>query len=113
MDTIWIVALIVVALLILGGIALAARKRRDAQLEEQREVARGHRDEAEAQASNAEQARLEAEEQAARARREQEAAEERAELARRQEEAAADLRRRADEVDPDVGVDEPEEAPRR
>jgi FtsZ-interacting cell division protein ZipA len=113
MDTIWIVILIVVALLILGGIALAMRKRREAQLEEQREVARGHREEAGAQARKAEQARVEAEEEAARARRQQEAAEEQAELARRQERAAEDLRRRADEVDPDVVVDEPEETPRR
>jgi hypothetical protein len=77
-------------------------------------VARGHREEADAQARNAEQARLEAEEQAERARREQEAAAERAEVARRQEEAAEDLRRRADEVDPDVTVEgqEPEETRR-
>lgn len=113
MDTIWIVILIVVALAIVAGIYLAARKRREAQLEQQRDVARGHREEADAQARNAEQARREAEEEAERARREQEAAEERAEVARRQEEAAADLRRRADEVDPDVTADEPEETPRR
>ena len=113
MDTIWIVILIVVALLILAGIALAMRKRRDAQLEERRDVARGHREEADAQARNAEQARLEAEEQAERARRQQEAAEEQAEGARQREEAAEDLRRRADEVDPDVSVDEPEQTPQR
>ena len=114
MDTIWIVILIIVALLILGGLALAMRKRREAQLEEQRDVARGHREEADAQARKAEQARLEAEEQAERARREQEAAAERAEVARRQEEAAEDLRRRADEVDPDVTVEgqQPEETRR-
>ena len=113
MDTIWIVVLIVVALLIIAGLALAARKRSEAQLEERRDVARGHREEAGAQASRAEQARREAEEEAERARREQQSAEERADLARRQEEAAEDLRRRADEVDPDVEVDEPEETPRR
>lgn len=116
MDTIWIIALVVLALLVIGGIALAARKRRDAQLEERRDVARGHREEADAQASKAEQARLEAEEQAERARRQQQEAEEQAERARQKEEAAENLRRQADVVDPDVDVEaaeEVEEAPRR
>ena len=65
--------------------------------------AREHREEADATARRAEQARLEAQEQADRARK--------------QQEAADDLRRRADEVDPDVtatttAVEEPAEARR-
>jgi hypothetical protein len=113
MDTIWIVVLVVAAVLIIGAIALAARKRSEAQLEERREVARGHREEAGAQARNAEQSRVEAEKEAERARQQQEAAEAQAEAARKREEAAEDLRRRADEVDPDVTVEEPGETPRR
>ena len=99
MDTIWIVVLIVVALIVVAGIMIAARKRRDAQLEERRAEARDHREDADATARRAEQARLEAQEQADRARK--------------QQEAADDLRRRADEVDPDVTVDEPRSSKRR
>jgi len=99
MDTIWIVALIVVAILFVAGVALAARKRSDAKRDERRVEARTHREEAEATARRAEQARLEAEEQADRARK--------------QQEAADDLRRRADEIDPDAPVEESEQGPRR
>lgn len=96
MDTIWIVILIVAALAVLAGVFAAMRKRRETELEERRVEARSHREEAEATARHAEQARLEAEEQAERARREQDAAEA--------------LRRQADEVDPDVDVEETETA---
>lgn len=91
MDTIWIVVLVLAALLVIGGVMVGARKRRDAQLEERRVEAQGHREEANATARRAELAKLEAKEQAERADREAE--------------AAAELRQRADEVDPDVDQD--------
>jgi uncharacterized protein HemX len=89
-DAIWIIVLIAVAIIIVGGIVWYGRQRKEAQLEERREEAAATRDEAAAKARRAEQARLQAEEQAERAERE------RAE--------AAELERRAAEVDPDVDV---------
>lgn len=101
--TTWIVVLIVIALIVIAGVVIAARKRNEVRLEERRAEAQDHREDAEVTARRAEQARLEAEEQADRARL--------------QQEAADDLRRRADEIDPDVTdderVEEPAEARRR
>lgn len=88
MDTIWIIVLIAVAIIVVGGIAWALRQRQVHQLQERREAARGTREEAAAKERRAERARLEAEDQAARARRE--------------DAEARDLTERADEVDPDV-----------
>ena len=88
MDAIWIIVLVAVAIIVVGGIVFAGRQRREAQLAERREEAQEHRDEAGSKARRAEQARLQAEEQAERAQRERD--------------EAAELERRADEIDPDV-----------
>ena len=75
-------------LIVLAIAAYVVRKRQAHQVEERRVEAQGTREEARATERRAEQARLQAEEQAERARNEQAAAE--------------DLKRRADELDPDV-----------
>jgi uncharacterized protein HemX len=97
MDAIWIIVLVAVAIIIVGGIVFAGRQRREAQLEERRVEAQGHREEASSKARRAEQARLQAEEQAERAERERAEAEQ--------------LERKAAEIDPDVPDEEVE--PRR
>jgi LPXTG-motif cell wall-anchored protein len=85
--------LIVIGLIIvLGLVFFLVRKRREQQLEEKRVQAGELRQEASTTARQAEQARLAAEEQAERARKAQATAEER--------------RREADELDPDVEVDD-------
>jgi len=88
MDAIWIVVIVIVALVVLGALAVAGRRRSEQVRGEKREEAQGVRDEARVAARNAEQARLQAEEQAERARSEGE--------------AARELEREAARIDPDV-----------
>jgi biopolymer transport protein ExbB/TolQ len=88
MSTTAIVLIVVGVLVALAIIAYAATRARGRRLEQRREQAQDVRVEAQAKTRRAEQARLAAEEQAERARREQQ--------------SAAELRAKADELDPDI-----------
>jgi hypothetical protein len=106
--TIVIVALIII--LVVGLVAFfAAKARADHRAEAQRYEAHSHRQLADV--TDLESTRLvaEAEERAARAKREQAAADQQRLEAERHMAAAADLRTKADELDPDVSEDEPQD----
>ncbi len=98
-TTAWIIVIVVAALIALGALAFAGRRRSEQVREERRGEAQEHREEARTTSRRAEQARLEAEEQAERARREQE--------------TARELEEKAARIDPDVDVEDDEEDARR
>jgi hypothetical protein len=106
--TIVIIALIVV--LVVGLAAFfAAKARADHRAEAQRYEAHSHRDQADVAEMESSRLIAAAEERAARAKREQIAAEQERLEAERHLATAADLRTKADELDPDVSVDDPED----
>src|SRR5437868_766379 len=88
MSTTAIVLIVVGVLIALAIIAYVAIWSRGRKLEQRREQAQDVRMEAQAKTRRAEQARLSAEEQAERARKEQR--------------SAAELRAKADDLDPDI-----------
>ena len=103
--TIVIVALIVVLVVGLGAF-FAAKARADHRAEAQRYEAHSNREQADVAEMESSRLVAAAEERAARAKREQIAAEQERLEAERHMAAAADLRTKADELDPDVSEDE-------
>jgi FtsZ-interacting cell division protein ZipA len=105
MDAAPLVAIVVTVLLLIGLAVWGARRRAAIQLEETRYRASETRDQALATQVEADRLSAEADERAARAERERLASEQQRVEAQRQHEEAADLRRAADEIDPDIDVD--------
>jgi biopolymer transport protein ExbB/TolQ len=98
-----IVIVVLIVLLVVGLVAFfAAKARADHQAEAQRYEAHSHREMADVAELESSRLIAAAEERAARAKREQIAAEQERLEAERNLAAAADLRTRADELDPDV-----------
>jgi FtsZ-interacting cell division protein ZipA len=101
------VILIVIGAVILIALAFAAwRRARERRLEDRRNIAIEHREEATGRRLEAEQRAAAADEQAARARREAAEAESLYRAAERQREAARAHTERAAELDPDADADE-------
>ena len=104
MDTLAIVLIVIGALILIALIAAAMRKRshdRELELEDRRQVAAEHREEATSRQLTADREAAAADEQAARARREAAEAEERARVAERERATATAHAEHASEVDPD------------
>ena len=98
-----IVIIVLIVLLVVGLVAFfAAKARADHRAEAQRYEAHSNRGLADVAELESNRLVAEAEERAARARREQIAADQQRLEAQRNLAAAADLRTRADELDPDV-----------
>ena len=102
MDTGTILAVVVVALIVIGAVVLLMTKGKARRMEHKRYEASGTRDIAGATHLEAEQMAAEAEERAARAKREQLAAEQQLAEAETRRTEAQDLAERADSIDPDV-----------
>jgi hypothetical protein len=101
-----IVIVLVVVILIVGLVAFfGAKARADHRAEAQRYEAHSHRQLADVTELEATRLAAEAEERAARAKREQAVAEQQRLEAESHVAAAADLRTKADELDPDVSED--------
>jgi FtsZ-interacting cell division protein ZipA len=97
----WIViAVVVVAILVFGAIAM--RRRKETKLDLRRAEAQEQRDLAKVRELEAQRQSAEAEERAARAKREQLAAQQQELAAARSRADVDDLRTRADQVDPDI-----------
>jgi FtsZ-interacting cell division protein ZipA len=88
MSTTAIILIVVAVIDVLAAVGFVARRQRTRQLDQKRDEAREHREQADTRGRKAEQARLAAEEQTERARKEQTAAEEH--------------RQQSQEIDPDV-----------
>lgn len=96
-----IVAVVVIALIVLGLMFVLGRKRNEHKKEQLRHQAHEHRQEARVRDARADRAAAEAEERAARAKREQAMAEEQAAAADRERRFAREKAATAQELDPD------------
>ena len=97
-----IVAIVIAAVLLIGIVLfVAGRGRRERKLQERRQEAHTHRQEARVRGARADRAAAEAEERAARAKREQAMAEEQAATADRERRFARERAATADHLDPD------------
>jgi biopolymer transport protein ExbB/TolQ len=105
-----VVIVVLIVILVVGLVAFfAAKARADHRAEAQRYEAHAHRELADVTELESTRLGAEAEERAARAKREQVEAEQQRLEAERNLAAAADLRTKADELDPDVVLDESDE----
>lgn len=102
MDAVIIVLIAVAAIVLIAGLVLAGKRRRDTQLDTRRGEAQDARNLASVSQLEADKQAAGAEERLARAKRERLAAEQQQLAAQQQRTAAQDLQTHADAIDPDV-----------
>jgi|GEM_PF-5654189 len=111
MGTVAIVLIAIGIIILLAFLWAANRRRQAAQLEERRQVASVHREEADSQRITADKEAAAADEQAAAARRQAAEAEERARVAQDTRATATAHAEHAEQIDPDADDREGEPAP--
>jgi FtsZ-interacting cell division protein ZipA len=102
MSTLAIVLIVIGALIVIGIVAAMLTGARQRRLEDRRQIARQHREEADSRRLDAEMNQAAADEKAARARREAAEAESRSQDAEREQETARAHAEHAQRVDPDA-----------
>lgn len=110
MSTVAVVLIAIGAVIVIALLAAALKRTRDRQLEDRRELAAQHREEAELRQLEADKEAASADEQAARARREAAEAESRSRAAEREREAARGHAEHAAEIDPAAGSEGTDQA---
>ena len=110
MSTVAVVLIVIGAVIVIALLASALKRTRDRQLDDRREIAGEHREEAELRQLEADKEAASADEQAARARREAAEAESRSRAAERERETARGHAEHAAEIDPDAGSEGTDQA---
>lgn len=111
MSTGLLIALIVIAVVVLGLLLVSSRAAKAKGDETKRVEAGEHRDQARVEGARADSRAAEAEERAARAKREKAKADEQAAIADRERRGAAERHEEADRIDPDVDEDAEDRRP--